>query len=889
MKNDMNAVLRALRARLRGTIASEPLEREMDDEIRFHLEMATARNIASGMSEREARRQARITFGGIETMKEEGREAQRSRWLENIALDVQFAIRSLGKSPAFTVAALLTVAIGIAANVSVFSVVNAVLLRPLPFPQPNDVRYVGWDWGKNNTIPSATLFQYDFMRRNSKAVDAAAVFDQVNTTLGNGANASGVRGMRVTGDFFRVIDLQPARGRSIGEADAKTDAPVIILGDAIWRTRFASDPNILGRSVRLDSTDRVVIGVMPATYKFPAAADNLDFLIPFEPTIDQKDEGHNSMVLARFRHDLTQKQRDDDITRLGAMMRQEHPELAAPQESYHVFTHAEAFASDVRSTLFVLLGAVMFVLLIGAANTSNLMLMRASGRTREIAVRAALGSGRRRIIQQLLIEGLVLSTVASVIGIIGGSWALKVLLRLAPKGLAPARGIGLDGRVLAFVVLVAIITGMVFGLAAVVPALRVDLQDTLRQGSRGSTGGGTRIRNMLVVVETAFAVVLLCGAGLLITSFARIISTDAGFDPHQVYAVRVGKLPADVQDAASQLRLENVALDAIRRVPGVDHVAAASNFPLERGLNFPTSPADNPDNGIGNPEWRAVTPDYFAALGIRLKAGPAFNEHDVQNAPRVAILNEKIAQKFWPGQNPIGKRINIGNFKGKWLAPGLEGATEVVGIVSDIREIKLNAPARSTIMIPRAQSPDGMQMDPAIIVHTQGTAEIGTQLRAAVAQADPRLAAVKVEPMSSIVSRSLAEPRFQMMIIGVFAASALLLAAIGIYGVIAAAVQQSTREIGVRLALGATRMNVTIRVLRRSLLLVGGGAVIGTVLSMGLTRFIASMLYNVTPHDPITWAGVVLVLCVVGGVAGWIPARRASRIDPGLALRSEQA
>jgi predicted permease len=778
--------------------------------------------------------------------------------------------------------------IGIAANVSVFSIVNGVLLRPLPFPHAEDVSYIGWDWGKGNANPATTLFQYDYMRRHSQAFEAVATYRGEDAELGDGGSTSEVHGMSVSPDFFRVIGINPDRGRAFDDNEHRTDAPVVIVSDVVWRTRLGADPRAVGRSISLNGRPHTVVGIMPASYRFPADAGSTDFMRPYTPEIRTGDEGHNSLVLGRARHDWNEARRAEDLARVSQQFRRDHPELASAQESYRVFTHAEVFAGDLRTTLLVLLGAVMFVLLIGCANTANLMLVRATGRTREIAVRAALGAGRRRIAQQLLTEGLILSFGAALIGVWLGSITLHALLTHSPNALPRADEIGLDIRVLTFLVTVAIATGIIFGLAAAWPALRVNLQDTLREGSRGSTAGGQHARNVLVLAETAMAVVLLAGAGLMMTSFARLVSVDTGFDAHNVVAVRVNKLPANVKTIASAVQLEDRMMQAAARVPGVEAVAVASNFPLERGFNFPTSPADNEDRAMGAPEWRAVSPGYFDALRIPLKLGRGFGEHDNVSAPHVAIVNESLAKRFWPGENPLGKRMYIGRFKGNWLDSALIGSTEVVGVIADAREVKLDRKPIATLFVPRAQAPEGLATNPHIIVRTRAGSTVTAQLGDAITSADPRVQGVEVETMKDIIGRSIAEPRFRMLILCVFAASALLLAAIGIYGVIAASVQQSTREIGVRMALGATRLHVTLRVLRRCVALVAGGAAIGTALALGLTRFLASMLYDVKPGDPLTFCVVIAVLCAVGGVAGFIPARRASRVDPGLALRSQQ-
>jgi predicted permease len=477
---------------------------------------------------------------------------------------------------------------------------------------------------------------------------------------------------------------------------------------------------------------------------------------------------------------------------------------------------------------------------------------------------------------------LVISFMAALVGVAIGFALLRTILVRVPGSIPRAGEVGVDGSVLGYVLLVTLGTGVAFGLAAALPARRVRLQDTLK--AIRSTGARRRARDVLVFVETTLAVVLLSGAGLLIASFARLQGVDPGFDPAKVIAVRPGRLPASYATAELRERLEADVLARVRAVPGVVAAAAASNFPLERGTNFPVDIPDHPELGIGGTELRGVTPGYIASLRLTLRAGRDFTAEDVPGGERVAIVNEKFAKHFWPGEEAPGKIIQVGHFRDKWIDPAMNWPTRVIGVVSDMKEIGLDRAARPTVMLLRTQARDGST--PAIIVRAERPEAVMAGIRAALSEVDPRLRP-ELERVTAIVGRSIAVPRFRMLILSVFAACALLLAAIGIYGVVAALVQQQTREIGVRMALGATQRSVALGVLRRCMTLVGSGAVAGTLLALALTRTLSGMLFGVAPNDPRTFAVVLAALCAVGVAAGYIPARRAARLDPTRALRAE--
>ena len=842
----------------------------------FHLDMSTQRNMGRGMAPEAAKRQARIAFGSPDAVREEARDAYRARIAENILNDVRFAFRGLRRSPSFAITAILTVALGISASTAIFSVTDAVLFRPLPIPHPEDFTYLGWVWKKGGEIPSLTSFQYEFVREHNRSFAAVTTYRTDQAPLGDKTSRP-VRGLWVGRDFFTVLGFQPRLGRAFDASELQDGGPsVVILGDAVWRTKFGADRDIVGRQVRLNDESRTVVGVMPAEFRFPPALGHEGFLLPFAVHVDPADEGHNTEAIGRFRRGTGAMERETDLRALTQAFSTAHPMLADSGEGFKLFTHREVYASDIRRTLLLLFGAVSLLLLIACANTATLLLVRASARQREIAVRASIGAGPGRILQQLLTEGLVLSVLSATLGVLFSVLAVRAFLAAAPSALPAGMTPQLDARVLVYAMVISIVTGLAFGLAAAVPSFRLRLQQGVRGGS---ATGGARTRDALVFVETCAAVVLLAGATLLVTSFTRLIGVDPGFDADRVVAVRLGSLPAGY-DASRRDQLVERLLERLRAVPGIEHAAAAPNLPLERGRNFPVDTRERPDLAIGAVELRAVSPGYFATLGIPLVAGRDFGPDDVAGGEVVAIVNQEFAKRFWGDSSPIDRTIQIGHFKDRWLHPDAARQTRVIGLAKDIREVGLDRKPRPTVLLPRTQGGDGT---PVLLVRG-ATRGLATSVRDAVIAEESQLVPT-VEALSTVVSRSVAAPRFRMLLIGTFASSALLLAGIGIYGVIASLVQQRTREIGIRVALGASRRAVALSVVRRCLVAVSAGAVAGLLVFVAVRRVLTTMLYDTSTGDPRLLAMAVTVLAIVATLAAWIPTRRAVRVDPATTLR----
>lgn len=884
--------LRDIWHRLRGTWNRDAIARETDAEFRFHIESAIERNIARGMSPEAARLDALRRFGGLSVHKEAATDENRSRWLEDLASDVRYAARVLIRSPRFTIATLLTIALSVAANSAIFSVVNGVVLRPLPFPQPNRLLYFGWQYASGHTIGALSMFQLVYLKDHSTTLEGVATYRTSDRALGDPDSFDRVQGLSVSDDFFKVTGRWPVSGRAFEpEEHRQGAADVAILSDGFWRTRYSGKAEALGQQLRLDGRNYLIVGVLPAGFRMPDVDEATDVVLPLRGEVNPNDDGMNYTAVGRMRAGIGERQVLTDIENVSASLAAERPDIVGPAGAENRRAHyapqsfQDTFVGDLERTLWILLAAVAFVTLIACANVANLLLVRASSRSREIAVRATLGAARGRIVRQLLTESLLLSTVAGALGLVLGMWSVRGLLALAPNALPRALDIGLDWRVALFTAGLSLVTGLIFGLISALPGTRARLLGAIGRGDRGGSNAGRGVRETLVVVETAIAVVLLAASSLLITSFARLRSVDPGFDAADVLTVRIARMPAEYREDGRTWAWESRALSQIRALPGVAGAAALSNFPLERGLNFPITIEGRPDASEGSAEWRFISDGYFETLRVPLVGGRGFLATDQAGSPRVAVINESMARRYWPNETAIGKRIEIGRWKERWLSPGLEGAAEIVGVVADIREIGLDQSPRRTFYTPRSQWSD-MLSRPQLVVRTAQIERVRPLVEEVIQGIDPRTKA-SFAPMTSIMSASIAAQRFQTILLGVFAGTALLLTAIGIYGVVACAVSLRVREIGVRMALGAKASGVIRAIVVRGVVLAGAGALLGLAGAFASTRVLAGQLFGVKPNDPQTLLITVTALIVVAIVASWLPARRAALVQPMQALSME--
>jgi predicted permease len=859
----------------------------MDEEMRFHLDMATRRNIERGMSVDDARRAALARFGGVAHHQETALEALPTRWFDDVRQDLAYALRTLRRNPGFAISVTLTLALGIGANTAIFSVVNGVLLRPLPVRDPQHFVYVGWSWGKGDVVGALSAYKIDYLRQHSTTLSGVTSIKSVEHTLGTGEGARAISGARLSRDFLEVMGKAPLIGRGFSiDEDMPGGPSVVMLGNSLWQTAFAGDRGVIGKQIRLDDTTYTVIGVTPPGFRIPGvAAADAEYFLPLQLKGDPGEKGNNYTAMARMKSDRTRDQVVADLEALSHAFKADHPNAATEVEGFDLTSFDHLFIGELKRLLLILLGAVTFVLLISAANAANLLLARATAREREIVVRTALGARRGRIVRQLLCEGVVLSAVSGIIGLALGTWGVRLLLTMTPGQLPRADEIGLDYRVLVFVAVIVLLTGLVFGLAAALPTARANLASVL--GERTRSAGKQRSRDLLVMSETAFAIVLLAGAGLLLTSFARLRSTDPGFTVDNVMAVRFGRMPAGYDKMDALWQFERQLIERISAAPGVQSVAGLPNLPLERGWNMPVAEAGVAESGDGGVEYRWITPTYFETFEIPILQGRAFSLDDDRRSPRVAIVNESMAKKFFPGGRALGRQLEIGRFKNQWVGPEFPGTVEIVGVARDVREIGLGRPPRRTVYVPMAQGQDRLASWPLLVVRALPSTSLQRVIDGAIRSVDPRVTSPRLQPMPAIVGASIAEQRFQTMMLSLFAGTALALTAIGIFGVVSYGVQQRVREIGVRMALGASPMEVLRLIVGRSLRFVGGGLVLGVLGAIGLTRFLSGILYDVTATDPLTFSLAVLTLLGVAFLASYLPARRATRIDPVRALRLE--
>jgi putative ABC transport system permease protein len=805
--------------------------------------------------------------------------------------DIRFGFRTLLRSPATSAVALLTLALGIGANTAIFSVVNGVLLEPLPYPDP-DALVVVLESNPGLGFPrfSVSPPNFDDWRHQNQVFESMAAISRGRFNLTGGDRPEAVPGEQVTPELFRVLGVQPVLGRGFLPEEGRPGGPkVAVLSHGLWQRRFGSDRAALHRQILIDGESFTVIGVMPPGFELRSQTQ-IWLPLPWDFTPDSRG-GHFLSVLARLKPGVSLEKARTEMKAIAARLEQQYP------DSNHGWTTEvrrlhDALVEDVRPALVLLLAAVAFVLLIACANVANLLLARLAAREREIAVRTALGAGRARLVRQMLTESLVLFFVGGVLGLLLAAWATRVMMALYGEGLPRRQAIALDGRVLLFTLLLSLVTGLVFGLVPALSATSGGLFGALKEGGRAVAGGarGRLLRNLLVVGEVAVALVLLVGAGLLLRSFARLRAVDPGFHPQGVLTAEITLPDQKYEPAERQIAFTRELLDRLRAIPGVQ--SADTVFPLPLGGNgfvlafaVQGRPDTSSQDSSLHANIRLVTPDFFRTLGIRLLQGRAFTSHDDPQSVPVIVVNKTMADRIWPGESPIGKRITFGDTQKpdvQWM--------EVVGVVADIHHRTLDQDPGSEVYWPQLQNPVGGQLS--IVLKTAGEpTKLAGAVRAAVRAVDSDLPVDRVRPLESVVAEALAGSRFQSVLLGIFAGAALLLAAIGVYGVISYSVAQRTHEIGIRMALGARRPEVLGLVIRQGMALVLAGVGLGLALAVlllaWLSERLAKFIYGGSAFDPLPLIAVPLVLLAVALLANWLPARRATRVDPLVALRYE--
>jgi len=826
-------------------------------------------------------------------------------WLETLLQDVRFGLRMLRKNPGFTTVAVLTLALGIGATTAIFTVVDKVLLQPLAYPDPDRIVVMMQSY-TGGTSPIISIPKYMMWREQPQIFQESALYGIPSTlrvNLVGGDQPEQLRATQVSAGFFSLYGVRLAAGRNFtADEDAPGGPPVVVISSGLWRNRYGADPHIVGRTIDLDNTDYTVIGVMAPFYNPDLLLGDMCFPLQADP--NSSNQGNDLFGAARLKPGVTLAMAKAATQVIAEQFRRKYPTMMGPKQGFTVETIYEVRLAGVRTSLLVLLGAVGFVLLIACANVANLMLARASLRKREISLRAALGAGRWRIVRQVLTESVLLSLAGGALGIYLGFFGVRSLLAInsgdinrdaLPRIHTPA-DITLDWRVLLFALVISVLTGVLAGLIPAIKACRVDLMATLNEGSARSGGGihHNKTRSALVVVEMALAMVLLVGAALLIRTFHDSVSVDPGFQSHDILTMDMSMRGVRFQKTAAVAEIVREGRQRLESLPGVEAVAAACCLPLVGGYGLPFNiegrpPTDGPYSGGGG--WRSVSPDYFEAFHIPLLQGRTFGERDDGAAEPVVVINEALAKQFWPKGDEIGARITIG----KGLGPQfVDPAREIVGIVGDVRDNGLNDKPQPTMYVPIAQISDSLTaLDATLIpmqwiIHTRVEPHsLASQVERELRIASGGLPVGSVQSMDQVVAHSIAQEEFNMMLLTIFAGIALLLAAIGIYGIMAYSVQQRTQEIGIRMTLGAGPHDVRRMVVTQGMILALVGVMFGVASGLALTRVMRSLLVGVKPWDPLVFVTTAILLSVVALLACYVPARRASRVDPMVALRYE--
>jgi putative ABC transport system permease protein len=811
------------------------------------------------------------------------------------------AIRALWKNPGFTMVAVLALALGIGANTAIFSVIDRVLLRPLPYPDSERImrvqRHFPQGGGPSTSIPKFMAW------RKAQAFQSMAMYDfgSVGLGFGTGENPPEVSALHVSAAFFDVFGVTPSLGRTFTQAEDLPNAgKFAVVNHEFWRDHLAGDSAAAGKTVLLGREPYLVLGVMPEGFRYDPPAD---VFLPLQLDPESTNQAHIWYTAGRLRPGATIEQATAELNVIQAQVRARFPETTDPSESVGVLPLRVAMSGNTRLPLMILAGAVAFVLLIACANVANLLLARAAGRQREIAIRTAIGASRGQIVLQLLGESMALALAGGVVGFLIGIPGVRALLAVSPGDLPRVQDLLnsgwaalLDWRVLAFTMAVSVVTGVLFGLLPALQISRIDVNTSLKEAS-GRSGTGmkqNRVRGALVVSEVALALILLVGAALLIRTFQGLRSVEPGFDASNVLTLKTSLSGGRYDRTAQAAGLVHNAVERIEALPGVKAAGMAAVLPLEGGLDLPfVIEGRTPAHGKyeGDEYYRFVSPHYFSALRIPVLRGRAFDDRDSGTGPRVAMVNAAFAKKYWPTSDPVGQRMNIGQGLGAAFA---DAPREIVGVVGSVHESGLNGDAPAVMYVPEAQLPDpitklGNSLIPmSWVVRTQSDPLRSAQAIAAEFRAiDGQLAASKIKTMERVMADSTAAQSFNMLLLTVFAAVALALAAIGIYGVLAYSVQQRTQEIGIRMALGAGRGQMLGMVLGQGMKLAGIGVAIGIAAAFGLTRLLSSVLFGVKANDPVTFAMVAAVLIGVAMVAAVVPAHRATRVDPVIALRNE--
>ena len=867
------------------------MEREMDEEMRFHIEARAADLMRQGVPSHEATRQAKLEFGGMETAKDQCRDAVGVSFVETLLQDVRHGVRAMLRTPMFTVTAVVVLALGIGANTAIFSVVDAVLLRPLAYRDSERLVTILMD-GESPVSVANYLDWRD--QSHSFTAMGAADFWSPNLTSDD-APPEHIEGLKVTQNVFPMLGIEPMLGRLFTEGEDKDGADrEVILSYRLWQRRFSSDPNVLGKPLVMDGNAYIVVGVMPQGFQFaPFWATHAEIWTPNAFGARIHDRGGNSLrIFARLKDGVSLAQARTEIAAITGRLEQQYP---ATNRNVVVTPLKEKVVGGMKTPLLVLLGAVAFVLLITCANVAHMMLARAATRRKEVAVRAALGARRGRLIRQFLTESLLLGLLGGTLGLVLAVVGTKALLAMSPGNIPRVQTVSIDTHAALFLLAATILTSVGFGIVPALQASSVNMNDTLKEGARGSSEGfrRSRLRSLLVVSEFALALMLLIGAGLMIRTFAALQAVDAGFNPHNVVSMMVSVAGSKEADAGRREIFYRELIERVRSLPGVEAAGGINHLPLAGdswGWSFVVEGRPKPRPGeTPTAVYRMVTPGYFHTMRLPLIRGRDVVEADKVSAPGVVIISERAAKEYWAGEDPIGQRISFDDDKANpptWLT--------IIGITKDAKQEDWVATPYPEVYLAAFQNKDFLSNPKSyfayitLVARTAGDpASVATAMKEAVWSFDRNLTISQVVTMDGVVAEATAQPRFEMLLLSIFAGVALVLASVGIYGVISYSASRRTHEIGVRMSLGATRGQVLLLVARQGIYLALAGSVAGIAGSLLLSRVMAKLLYGVQATDPVTFAAVATGLGVVAMLACYVPARRAMGVDPVAALRCE--
>ncbi len=882
------------RLRVRSLLRPRKVEQELEKELRFHLDSETEANLHRGLQPYVARRDAVRRLGGTAQIQEECGDMRNTNFLENLLRDLQYAIRTLGRNPGFAAIIVLTLALSIGATSAVFSVINGVLLRPLPYPEGDRIVRIFFTSATFPKFPLNPLDLRDIRARN-RAFGCIAAMTRQDRQLSGTGQPERLSGFRVTAGYFRVLGMPVALGHDFTTDDELPGrGNLAILSNRVWLGHFAGDPHIVGRKIMLDDEPFTVAGVAAAGLQHPGNeyhglrdGETVDVWTPFVYDAGSTNRGsHYLEAIARMKSGVTVEQAQRDMEMQLAQLGREHPNNIRGWRPLVIPLYTEMVGSSQR-LLLVLLGAVGLVLLIACVNATNLLLARATARQREIAVRAALGASRARLVRQMLAESLLIALAGGGLGAAIAVGGVKGLTSLLPVDFPRASSIHVDPTVFAFTFGIALATGFIFGLAPAMQAARTDLQQTLREAGRGATAGGRALslRNILVVIEISLACVLLIGAGLMLRSFVNLLRTDPGFRPRQVLTASISLPQARYPKRADLIQFYDRLPERLKEIAGVRFAGAGSDLPWtgwdDNAGGFNIEGKDNTHNEQRNARYHVASEQFFQALGTPLLHGRFFTAHDAKGAPAVIIINRQMAQMYWGKEDVAGARISFSDH------PKEEDWMTVVGVVADVADQPGQAAAHPGLWWPVLQEPFGFPQMSIAVSANADPAALARHVREAVASLDPTLAVSDERLMDEIASDSFSTARFALSLVGLFAALATALAGIGIYGVISYSVGQRTHEFGLRMALGAQPGDVIRQVMGQGVVLALCGVLLGVAAALALGRVLWSLLYGVSATDPLTFGSVALAALLIAAVACFIPARRATKADPMVALRAD--